>query len=112
MIRYGDLLLSIKFKAINGKEYENNPSKIIMNNDYEKELLVDDKLEFMTQTLYNKKLSEYISSAGSKVIGVNGNIIGTLIINAQVKKIISSVEETRVNQLGEMWIFDSKVMLL
>ncbi len=69
MLRYGDSLLSIKFKAVNGNEYENNPRNIIIKDNYEKELLASDKEQFIPQTIYNEKLSEYISTAGTKVTG-------------------------------------------
>lgn len=108
MLRYGDSLLSIKFIGVDGNEYENNPSKIIINDTYTKELLATDKGEFLPQTIYSDKLSGYISSAGTKVTGDNGKMLGILIIKVEVKKLILSVDKTRVNQLGEMWIFDSQ----
>ena len=107
MVRYGDVLISMKFRAISGKEYNNNPRNIIISANYEKALL--DGYEFMriTQTTYNAKLSEYISTTGTKVTDNKGNIRGTLIINAEVKKLILPVQETKLSKLGEIWIFDS-----
>ncbi|HEY8888740.1 MAG TPA: ATP-binding protein [Clostridium sp.] len=107
MVRYGDVLISMKFRAINGKEYNNNPRNIIISANYEKALLDGYELMRITQTTYNAKLSEYISTTGIKVTDNKGNIRGTLIINAEVKKLILPVQETKLSELGEMWIFDS-----
>lgn len=107
MQRYGDLFISMKFKAITGEEYDNNPRNINTSDNYEKELLTTDDITPLTKTAYNDKLSEYISIVGSKVTNDNGNIVGTLIINSQVKKIISLVEKKEISQLGEMMVFDS-----
>ena len=68
-----------------------------------------DKRALITQTAYNDKLGEYISYTGTKVTDNKGNIKGTLIINAEVKKLISSVRRTKISQLGEMWVFDSNI---
>lgn len=108
MLRYGDLLISMKFKAITGQEYDNNPRNIIISKNYEKELLASDKNTLIPQTAYNEKLGEYLAFTGTKVTDNNGNIIGTLIINAQVKSIISSGEKTKISGSGEMLIFDTK----
>jgi len=107
MQRYGDLFISMKFKSINGQEYYNNPRNIIMPANYENQLLSGDKLNLITQTVYNDKIGEYISFTGTRVKDNKGKIVGTLIINAGVKKLISSVKKTKISELGEMWIFDS-----
>lgn len=107
ILRHDNLLISMKFKAINGEEYNNNPRNITIPKNYEKKLLAGDKLAFITQTAYNDKLGEYISYIGTKVTDDNGNIKGILIINAEVKKLISSPEQTQTSKLGEMWVFDS-----
>jgi len=112
MHRYGDLLISMKFKAINGKEYNNNPKNIIISNNYENELLNGYKSALITQTEYNDNLSEYISFTGTKVTDNNGKILGTLVINAEVKKSILSVKKNEISELGEMWIFDSNGNLI
>ena len=112
MHRYGDLLISMKFKAINGEEYNNNPKNTNISNNYESELISGHKSALITQTEYNEDLSEYISYTGTKVTDNNGNIVGTLIINAEVKKSILSVEKTEISELGEMWIFDSNGNLI
>jgi len=107
MNRYGDLFVSMKFKAINGQEYYNNPKNIIISSSYEKNLLAGDKLNLITQTSYNNKLCQYVSFTGTRVMDNKGHIVGTLIISAEVKKLIASVEKTKISELGEMWIFDS-----
>ena len=107
MLKNGDLLISMKFKAINGQEYDNNPKKIVIPDNYEKKLLDGDKIMIKTQTDYNATLSEYITVTGIKVTDNDGRIKGTLIINAEVKKLILSVKKIKTSKLGEMWIIDS-----
>ena len=107
MHRYEKLIISMKFKSINGKEYENNPKNIIISDIYEHELLSGDKSSLISQTTYAENISEYISYIGTKVTDSNGEVQGILIISAEVKKIILSVDKTKINQLDEMWILDS-----
>ena len=107
MLKNGDLFISMKFKAINGKEYDNNSRNIVIPDNYEKKLLAGDNIMIKTQTDYNAKLSEYITVTGIKVTGNDGRIKGTLIINSEVEKLILSVKKTKTSKLGEMWILDS-----
>jgi len=108
MLRYSSLLISMKYKAITGQVYDNNPRNILISDNYERQLLASDKNTLIPQTVYNEKLGEYLAFTGTKVTDNNGNIIGTLIINAQVKNIISSVEKTKISESVEMLIFDTK----
>ena len=107
MLRNGDLLISMKFKAISGQEYDNNPRNIVISDNYEKKLLAGEKIMLKTQTEYNSKLAEYITFIGIKVTDNSGKIKGTLIINSEVKKLISAADKENIGQVGEMWILDS-----
>lgn len=107
MLKHEDIIMSIKYKSITGEEYENNQHNIRVQRDYEKTLLEGNSETFQSQATFDEKLGEYIVFMGIKIVDNGGNVQGILSINTSVKKVVASLDKTKIGQLNKIWIFDS-----
>lgn len=107
MRKHETSILSIKYKAINGNDYENNPYNIKAVPDYEKELLFGDEPALKKQVIFDEKLNTYIFCIGTKIIDNNGKASGAIIIDISVKEVAAALSKTNMLSLDEIWIFDS-----
>jgi len=107
MRNHDDVIMSIKYKSINGEEYENNQHNIKVPDDCEKKLLEGNSNTFKSEAVFDEELGEYIVFMGAKIIDNHGNIQGTISINTSIKKVVASLDKTKIGQMNKIWIFDS-----
>lgn len=106
-LKNGNIILSIKYKAITGEEYDNNPLNIKTLADYESDLLSENEPSLKNHTFFDKKLDAYVFCTGRRIVNDKGKVTGALIINISLKEIAVSLSNTNKMRLEEIWILDS-----
>lgn len=107
MHKHGDIILSIKYKSIDGEECEVNQHNIKIQDDYENKLLYGDSDTFKSKATFDEQMGEYIVFMGRKILDNDGRVKGALSINVSVRDVVASLGKTKIGELNEIWIFDS-----
>lgn len=107
MHKHSNLILSIKYKSLTGKEYEINPYNIKTSDYYEKKLLEIDSSTLKGLASFNEEIDEHIVFTGTKIIDNDNKLKGTLTLNIGIKKMTASLSTKKYGELNDIWIFDS-----